>query len=189
MTDDLEKVVFASINPTSPDKTKATKLLQEFRESPGAWKTCLQKCFQTPSVQVQFYCYSVILEAILHKFTSLSPQDRQQLRQGLLHLLKNVKPNTSTPVRGKIAQLLVHLLKREYLETWSSFFQDVMNDVIHAPSPEEKASRCDLFMRIMTTIDQEIVAFDYPRSAGEREVNQEIKNKMREEAIPAIVNL
>ncbi len=109
---------------------------------------------------------------------------RKQVIQALMawgaqHLpLDNEEVNM---VRPKFAQSLTLLFVAEYPSGWPTFFEELLQllprHVMHV----------DMFLRVLDTIDEQVVSTEFPRTPAEIHRNSGLKDAMRAAAIPSIV--
>lgn len=186
MSDDFEKAVLFSFDQTgsiSPEiKAQANALLQQAQQSPDAWQLCLQRLSSSGYAEVRFWCLQT-LHGITKgpSYPSLTPQTRTQIKQALVELGTRPPPHQLPPyIRNKVAQTLVTIAGREYPDQWPNFFQDLMGTLSQGPPA------VDLFCRILTSIDEDIISLDVPRSAAEAKQSMHFKDSMREGPLPEI---
>ncbi|GAM23232.1 hypothetical protein SAMD00019534_064070 [Acytostelium subglobosum LB1] len=184
--DDFETAILYSYDPSISEelKLKALAYTNTVKESPDGWKFCLEKLFQTKSIHVKFFCFHVFQDVILHRYEALTEQDRLSLKSTLITYLKVVLANTNedTAIKNKYAQIVVLLFKQEYPEQWPQFFNDFLSMLAIGPNV------IDIFLRILKSIDIEVVSFNVHRSTAELAHNTMIKDTMRDGAIKDIVS-
>ncbi|XP_073939921.1 exportin-T isoform X3 [Castor canadensis] len=86
-----------------------------------------------------------------------------------------------TFIRNKAAQVFALLFVTEYLTKWPKFFFDILSVVDLNPRG------VDLYLRILMAIDSELVDRDVVHSSEEARRNTLIKDTMREQCIPSLV--
>ncbi len=113
--------------------------------------------------------------------------ERMQLRLGLWDWLVNGLCDSDAHfVRNKFAHTLVRLFRLEYPETWPNFF----NELLSLVGPNLHATlNLDMFLRICSNIDEDIAALQIQRTSDEIARNSIVKDAMRLEAIPRLVQL
>jgi exportin-T len=94
--------------------------------------------------------------------------------------IRDICPKTeySTFLKNKFAAVLVQLVKLEYPERWPSFFQELLLLL------NQGERVIDLFLRVLDTIDEEIVSRNIQRTKEELARNTIIKDAMRTDCIP-----
>lgn len=86
-----------------------------------------------------------------------------------------------TFIRNKAAQVFALLFVTEYLTKWPKFFFDILSVVDLNPRG------VDLYLRILMAIDSELVDRDVVHTSEEARRNTLIKDTMREQCIPNLV--
>lgn len=158
--------------------------------------------------------WQAITALIRLRYNGLSTEDKVDLRRALITYLQRICSTqeqaskfytntltyrTGTFVKNKLAQLFALLFKLDFLTTWPTFIDDLLLAVC-APDPSSNhLAIVDMFLRILHSIDEEVVSFDVVRDREEQKHNQDIvrkhvafhwpnqKDKMRESAVPRIV--
>uniref|UniRef100_A0A2K5EAL4 Exportin-T n=1 Tax=Aotus nancymaae TaxID=37293 RepID=A0A2K5EAL4_AOTNA len=95
-------------------------------------------------------------------------------------LMLNPQPE-KTFIRNKAAQVFALLFATEYLTKWPKFFFDILSVVDLNPRG------VDLYLRILMAIDSELVDRDVVHTSEEARRNTLIKDTMREQCIPNLV--
>jgi hypothetical protein len=80
-------------------------------------------------------------------------------------------------LRNKLAQAIVAVAGHEYPDAWPSFFHDLLGTLGQGPPA------VDLFCRILTSVDEDIISLDVPRSAEEAKQSMHFKDSMRERSL------
>ncbi|GAM18310.1 hypothetical protein SAMD00019534_014850, partial [Acytostelium subglobosum LB1] len=188
--DEFENAVIITFDPAvvSPLKQRAVTYTETLRDSPDGWKFCLEKLFQTNNVYVKFFCLHVFQDVITtgQRYAQLTQDDRYRLRTTVVSYLSNVlasNPNEEKLIKNKYAQVVVLLFKKEYPEKWQSFFSEMLSML------PKGVNAIDIVLRILKSIDQEVVRVDVNRTQEELNHNTLIKDAMREGAINDIVKL
>jgi exportin-T len=112
-------------------------------------------------------------------------QGKQQISKMLMswigdHLQKNSE--NVNMVRPKLAQSLTLLFVEEFPHGWGSFFDELLALLPRHPM------FVDMFLRVLDTIDEQVVSTDFPRTPAEIDRNGRLKDAMRQSAIPKIVS-
>eukprot|EP01091_Cochliopodium_minus_P020858 TRINITY_DN9257_c0_g1_i1.p1 TRINITY_DN9257_c0_g1~~TRINITY_DN9257_c0_g1_i1.p1 ORF type:complete len:199 (+),score=37.56 TRINITY_DN9257_c0_g1_i1:78-674(+) len=176
--DEFEKAVLLQYEGNNPNSINATIILEKFKESPNAWKECLNRILNTQNEKVNFYCLQVIQEFILHKYLILNQEQKIELRQSLIKFLSIiVQNNTQTFLKNKLAQTIVLLFREEYNGLWTNFFDEMFSYL-----NKGGLGMMDMFLRIMDTVDECIASKLINRSQIENAKNSDLKNFMRSNA-------
>ena len=193
--DDLEKAIlisfdeYGTIDPGL--KSQAIEYCQRIKENPTITSICVERLFTSELVQVQFWCLQCLHDAIRHRYSSMSPDEKQFIRKSVFAMAcyegiddKNVTVRVlDSPafVKNKLAQVLVTLIYFEYPLIWSSVFVDFLSHL------SKGARVIDMFSRVLNALDDELISLDYPRNAEELAVAAQIKDAMRQQCVPQIV--
>jgi len=121
---------------------------------------------------VVLYVCSTVTYSPSRRYLTLSEADRVKLRTGLMRyldqvLLKQSAAPTLQPIRNKYAQVLVLVFKHEYPGAWPQFFSELWSALGLAPGTTQNPTGVPLWLLVLQTIDQEVVARDVPRSTAE----------------------
>ena len=180
---DFVTAVLYAMNPdqhqSSPLLPAAHQYVTNIQSSPDGWKLCLSMLHQLAlsdgPQQVSFFCLQTLTTVISSQYATLSPADRQALCTSLMLFLRDVCPShpPSSFLRNKLAALFTVLCQRSYPEVWVSFFNDLIGLLSLSPVI------VDIVLRILLTIDQEIVVHDWKRSDAEVAHNSRIKDHVR----------
>ena len=183
---DFVTAVVLAMNPdqhqSSPLLPAALQYVSNIQSSPDGWKLCLSMLHQLAlsdgPQQVSFFCLQTLTAVTTASYASLSPADRQALCTSLMLFLRDVCPAhpPSSFLRNKLAALFTVLCQRSYPEVWVSFFTDLIGLLSLSPVI------VDIVLRILLTIDTEIVVHDWKRSDGEVAHNSRIKDHVRSTA-------
>ncbi|XP_073139447.1 exportin-T isoform X2 [Henckelia pumila] len=194
--DDLEKAILICFDESggvdSVLKSQAIAFIQQIKETPSICSICVEKLCFSKLVQVQFWCLQCLHEVLQIKYLSMSPEEKSFIRKSVFSMACNETVsgdgNNCTRllggppfVRNKLAQVVVTLIYFEYPLIWPSVFIDFL------PNLSKGTVVIDMFCRILTALDDEIISFDYPRSGEEVAVSGRIKDAMRAQCVPQIV--
>ena len=106
------------------------------------------------SPQARFFCLQVLEDVLRFRSSSVI---NNQVRSSLWKWLQVEYKSISEPIfiKNKLAVVIILLFKSEYLKTWTSFFDDVLNLCFH--SKPWDLNMIDLFLRICISLDEEII--------------------------------
>ncbi|MGH0116589.1 UNVERIFIED_CONTAM: hypothetical protein FKN15_014789 [Acipenser sinensis] len=126
----------------------------------------------------------VLEHQIKFRYAMLTAVQQQLVRETLMTWLQsqlmNVQPE-KTFIRNKAAQVFALMFVMEYLTKWPKFFFDILTVVGLNPHG------VDLYLRTLMAIDAEVVDRDIVHTAEETRRNTLIKDTMREQCIPSLV--
>ncbi|VTJ65285.1 Hypothetical predicted protein, partial [Marmota monax] len=133
---------------------------------------------------IKFFCFQVLEHQVKYKYSELTTVQQQLIRETLISWLQaqmlNPQPE-KTFIRNKAAQVFALLFVTEYLTKWPKFFFDILSVVDLNPRG------VDLYLRILMAIDSELVDRDVVHTSEEARRNTLIKDTMREQCIPSLV--
>lgn len=199
--DDFEKAILFSFDQTGAVdaqlKAQAVAYCEQVKQSPTIWQACLEKFRFSQFPEVQFWCLRVLEETTKVQYLALTPPERMFIRSSLIAAVCVVNADSQAAqqvdvasailarpvfVRNKLAQIIVILILLEYPSDWSSVFLDLVACLNQGPGV------VDMFCRILTTLDEEIISADYPRTSDKVSAATRIKDAMRQQCIPQIVS-
>uniref|UniRef100_A0A8C7KGC3 Exportin-T n=1 Tax=Oncorhynchus kisutch TaxID=8019 RepID=A0A8C7KGC3_ONCKI len=133
---------------------------------------------------VKFFCFQVLEHQIKYRHGGLSPAQQQLIRETLMKWLQGQLMNSQPEkpfIRNKAAQVFALTFVMEYLTHWPKFFFDLLSLVGLNPHG------VDVYLRTLMAIDAEVVDRDILHSPEEVRRNTLIKDGMREQVIPSLV--
>mmetsp|Transcript_3613 Transcript_3613/g.10404 ORF Transcript_3613/g.10404 Transcript_3613/m.10404 type:complete len:682 (-) Transcript_3613:1758-3803(-) len=177
MADDFEKAILFSFDQTgSVDvalKQRAQAYCEDFKRRPDNWVACIEHFSGTQYSEVKFWCLQTMLETVKTYYHSMAISSRAQIKQALLKWMSE-ETSLASFLKNKLAQILVYIVQVEYPEQWPSFFQDLLALIHNGPHVVE------MFCRILTAIDDDVISLDIPRSQEESRRSMHVKDAMRE---------
>ena len=202
MADDLEKAIIQAYDPMSSPQARESAMdyLSSISASAGGWRTFMEKLFGTSDIQVALVCISALSEVVLHRYLALTVDEHSELKQGLLTFIQQIiGPGTPPLLETQVALLLVHVFKVDFPHEWPTFFADLATATLTTPSGltasrENPMSHEDanslpspdgirLWLRVLSTIDEEVVSNDVNRSIADTAHSSVLKDAMREIAV------
>ncbi len=132
----------------------------------------------------------VLLNALNHFWISqprwerVPAAGRRQVIQALMAWGAQHLPQASDEVnmvRPKYAQSLTLLFVAEFPAGWGTFFEELLQLLPRHPM------HVDMFLRVLDTIDEQVVSTEFPRTPAEIVRNSNLKDAMRASAVPGIV--
>uniref|UniRef100_A0A3B3DXD2 Exportin-T n=1 Tax=Oryzias melastigma TaxID=30732 RepID=A0A3B3DXD2_ORYME len=181
----MDEQALLGLNPNAdaPYRQRAMAYFEQLKESPDAWEVCAKALSQGDD-HVKFFCFQVLEHQI--KFHAVLNAAQQQLvRETLMKWLQcqqlmNAQPEKAF-IRNKAAQVFALTFVCEYLTLWPKFFFDILSMVGLNPNG------VDVYLRTLMAIDAEVVDRDILHSAEDTRRNTLIKDTMREQCIPSLV--
>uniref|UniRef100_A0A672QW01 Exportin-T n=1 Tax=Sinocyclocheilus grahami TaxID=75366 RepID=A0A672QW01_SINGR len=184
----MDEQALMGLNPNADAcyRQRALAYFEQLKESLDGWEVCaeaLAKGFYSDD-HVKFFCFQVLEHQIKFRHGSLTAAQQQLIRETLMKWLQaqlmNVHPEKPF-IRNKVAQVLALTFVMEFLTLWPKFFFDILNLV------GLNSNGVDIYLRTLMAIDAEVVDRDILHSPEETRRNILIKDAMREQCIPALV--
>uniref|UniRef100_A0A674B8W6 Exportin-T n=1 Tax=Salmo trutta TaxID=8032 RepID=A0A674B8W6_SALTR len=159
---------------------------EQLKESQDAWEVCAEALAKGiySDDHVKFFCFQVLEHQIKYRHGGLSPAQQQLIRETLMKWLQLQLMNSQPEkpfIRNKAAQVFALTFVMEYLTHWPKFFYDLLSLVGLNPHG------VDVYLRTLMAIDAEVVDRDILHSPEEVRRNTLIKDSMREQVIPSLV--
>ncbi|KAF9997461.1 hypothetical protein BGZ80_007006, partial [Entomortierella chlamydospora] len=106
--------------------------------------------------------------------------------------LDNTLSSEPSYLKNKFAHAVALLFRQTYLKSWDTFFTDLLALIAPLPQSSGKSNMkmVDLFLRILMSIDEEVVNTLTSRISSKEEntLNINIKDRMRERDVPTLAN-
>ncbi|KAF2859034.1 Xpo1-domain-containing protein [Piedraia hortae CBS 480.64] len=187
MDSQVEQAIEISFDPRSNQQIKAQAydFLTRLREDASASQLCLELFTRTPppSEVVRLVSMEMVnnavqtqhldLQSLLYVKENLMRYVRQQYTPGATNF-------DSAPIQNKLTQTLTYLFTFLYPSEWSSFFDDFRS--IAAGSGEmgtENPAATVLFLRILSSIHDEIADVMISRTPDEQKRSTALKDEIR----------
>lgn len=123
----LESAILCALAPgADPRKQQALQLCQQFKQSPNAWRSCVQLFATSEDDSVRFFTLQTLQHVL--KINAVSAENRAALRNALLNWIKKAtKRYAALPIyiKNKLAIVFVLLIKADLLSSWSNAFSDL----------------------------------------------------------------
>ncbi|KAG0367569.1 pre-tRNA nuclear export protein [Gamsiella multidivaricata] len=184
--DHIEQAVACALSPTADLalKQQATQYCEQVKASPDGWQSCLALYIREPKRS------NTLDESRLNYFrqTFMEYIQREFVNGGL----DNTLSSEPSYLKNKFAHAVALLFRQTYLKSWTTFFSDMLALITPLPQSSGKSNMkmVDLFLRILMSIDEEVVNTLTSRisSREENTLNINIKDRMREQDIPTLAN-
>lgn len=184
----MDEQALLGLNPNADSdfRQRALAYFEQLKISPDAWQVCAEALAQRTysDDHIKFFCFQVLEHQVKYKYSELTTVQQQLIRETLVSWLQaqmlNPQPE-KTFIRNKAAQVFALLFVTEYLTKWPKFFFDILSVVDLNPRG------VDLYLRILMAIDSELVDRDVVHTSEEARRNTLIKDTMREQCIPNLV--
>lgn len=184
----MDEQALLGLNPNADAlyRERAMVYFEQLKESQGAWEVCadaLAKGIYSDD-HVKFFCLQVLEHQVKHRHAALTAIQQQLIRETLMKWLQcqlmNAEPEKIF-IRNKAAQVFALTFVMEYLTLWPKFFFDLLSLVGLNPNG------VDIYLRTLMAIDAEVVDRNILHSPEETRRNTLIKDTMREQCIPSLV--
>ncbi|XP_068660519.1 exportin-T-like [Aristolochia californica] len=192
--DDLEKAILISFDESGTVdpllKSRAISYCHQAKNSNSIALVCIERLSHTKFVQVQFWCIQTVHEVLRLHYSSINPEEVSYIRKSIFSIACHDVPDGKssarvlegpTFIKNKLAQVVVTLIYFEYPLIWSSVFLGFLQHLGCSPLV------IDMFCRVLTALDDELISLDYPRNSDEISIATRVKDSMRQQCIPQIV--
>ncbi|XP_077354867.1 exportin-T isoform X2 [Festucalex cinctus] len=184
----MDEQALLGLNPNAdtPYRQRAMAYFEQLKESHDAWEVCAQALAKGlySDDHVKFFCFQVLEHQVKFRHGGLSSSQRQLIRETLMKWLQfqllSAQPEKIF-VRNKAAQVLALTFVAEYPALWPDFFFDILALVGSDPRG------VDIYLRTLMAVDGEVVDRDVLHAPEETRRNTLIKDAMREQCIPNLV--
>ncbi|XP_077399699.1 exportin-T [Vanacampus margaritifer] len=184
----MDEQALLGLNPNAdaPYRQRAMAYFEQLKESHDAWEVCAQALAKGlySDDHVKFFCFQVLEHQVKFRHGGLSSGQRQLIRETLMKWLQFQLLSAQTEkifVRNKAAQVLALTFVAEYPALWPDFFFDILALVGSDPRG------VDIYLRTLMAVDGEVVDRDVLHAPEEMQRNTLIKDAMREQCIPNLV--
>ncbi|KAJ8398881.1 hypothetical protein AAFF_G00417890 [Aldrovandia affinis] len=183
---DEQALLGLSPNANASHRQRALVYFEQLKESPDAWQVCAEALVKNlyRDDHVKFFCFQVLEHQIKFRHGGLSAAQQQLIRETLMKWLQLQLMSTQPEkvfIRNKAAQVFALAFVTEYLTQWPKFFFDILTLIGLNPRGVE------IYLRTLMAIDTEVVDSDILHSPEETRRNTLIKDTMREQCVPALV--
>ncbi|XP_061920622.1 exportin-T [Entelurus aequoreus] len=184
----MDEQALLGLNPNADARyrQRAMAYFEQLKESQDAWEVCAQALAKGvySDDHVKFFCFQVLEHQIKFRHSGLSGAQQQLIRETLMKWLQMQLMNTQPEkvfIRNKAAQVFALTFIMEYLTLWPKFFFDILSLVGVNPHG------VDIYLRTLMAIDAEVVDRDILHAPEDTRRNTLIKDTMREQCIPSLV--
>ncbi|OQR76443.1 exportin-T-like [Tropilaelaps mercedesae] len=185
MTNAMEELVrgFLAVGD-SESHQRVLEYVEEMKRSVDGWQHCATVLPTRLDELSRFVCLSVIEHYVKTLYASAGEQEQHVLRTMVTQYMASVgeadRPKDPVFVANKFAQIVTLIVLIDFPTRWQTFFSDLMA-ITMKPA-------WDMYLRILTAINQDIAERDLPRTPKEAARGTLIKDSMRETCIPQIVD-
>ncbi|RDW83204.1 putative exportin-T [Coleophoma crateriformis] len=184
----VENAIEIAWNPASDQnlKTQAFEYLNQLRSDPSGWQACFSLFTRNakPSEVVRLVSLEVVNNAV--QTQHLDDQSLAYLRENLMEYVKrtygpsNQDQVDSPSLQNKLTQTLTYLFISSYKQGWESFMEDFMSlTSSQGNSTRDNFAGVVLYLRILSSIHDEIADVLVSRPGPETKRNTELKDLLR----------
>ncbi|KAJ2755417.1 pre-tRNA nuclear export protein, partial [Coemansia nantahalensis] len=196
----VEEAVRCALDPESPPevKTQATEYCEQVKRSPHGWRVCLELFTAAPErgPEARLFALQAIEAAVAG--ADGAPETLETIRAVLLDFVSTQYAGSRYQAEpGFIKNTLAHAVTllglAMYPARWPTFIEDMVklagmpgtsgpvseDSVAGAGSAHINPGLADFLMKVLGSLDEEMVNRVVPRAAGEAARNTEIKDAMR----------
>ncbi|XP_065179067.1 exportin-T-like [Sycon ciliatum] len=176
------------LNVDSADPRKAEACAEQLKSSEDGWKICGDTFARglCRTELAKFLCLHVLENFIVTRYNTSTDSDHQYLRQLLLNWLQQRANGAGSSdesfVLNKVAHVFALSLVAAYPAQWPTFFEDLLSSL------KLEHHVIDMYLRILSAIDKEVVDREMNRNDAMLERNTLIKDHMRTDAVPRLVD-
>uniref|UniRef100_A0A8B9JV86 Exportin-T n=1 Tax=Astyanax mexicanus TaxID=7994 RepID=A0A8B9JV86_ASTMX len=184
----MDEQALMGLNPNADAcyRQRALAYFEQLKESQDGWEVCAEALAKGiySDDHVKFFCFQVLEHQIKYRHGSLNGAQQLLIRETLMKWLQMQLMSTQSEkpfIKNKAAQVFSLTFIMEYPTVWPKFFFDLLSLVGLNPNG------LDIYLRTLMAIDAEVVDRDILHSPEETRRNTIIKDSMREDCIPALV--
>lgn len=164
-------------------QTHLITYFEELKKQDEGWQSCgdilARKLYEDE--RVLFFCLQV-MEAHLKRYPTFSDANKDAFKSCLKKWHQQMYScGFQTFLKNKTAQLFCLLFVQEYPQSWLTFFHEILSTL------DRGVIAVDIYLRILVSIDEEVVARHIPHTQEEFHRNTAIKDHMREHCVCDLV--
>ncbi|TGZ82397.1 Exportin-T [Ascodesmis nigricans] len=198
MDTQLEQAITIASTPgaASPDiSQQALNYVQSVRESDDGWQAALQLFSRSPRASETVRLVSLdILNTAVERRKATQPDDAiQYIKQALVEYIQSsYSPGATTDEGGfmqnKVSQIVTNVFTITYMDSWGSFFDEVMALGKSVPNgPWDNLIGVAFFLKISGSVHDEIADTLLPRMPSEGQHNIRLKDSIRGRDVTKLV--
>ena len=174
-------------------RQRATAYCEQAKAAPGAWRFFLQ-LLRGPAASdaVVFFSLGVLQETTRSggSYGQLTAEERHELRVGTLDWMRDAVrrvPPLAKFHTNKLAVVVAQLVRCQILSEWPGAFDELQALLLGAQPTAPQSAR--LFLRVLRSVDEEIVRGSAHIEKAQREHNTAVKDAMRRGCVPRLVEV
>ncbi|CAG8496785.1 4753_t:CDS:10, partial [Cetraspora pellucida] len=184
MEEQIEQAVAIALSPSSDHtlKSQAMNFCEQVKASPDGWLLCLSLFVRFPksAPEARLFALQVVDEVL--KNGSLDTSQLLHIRTTLIEFVKREYVLEGVnDLKNKFSHTLTLLFVQLYPSLWPDFFDEFLAllQINHINGSKTNVCTIDIFLRILMSIDEEVVNLSVPRKKEDAQRNTSIKDFMR----------
>lgn len=170
-------------------QSRALQYFEHLKNSSDGWKLCIQTLISQETIQkpdyVKFFCLQVVEHFVKQKYPQCLVEDQVFLRDFLAQFTQlqcSLDSIEKSFILNKAAQVFGLMFLVDYPYRWPTFFSDLLNLI-----GSGHRAAVDFYLRILLDINSEVADREIIRTQRELERNTLIKDAMRDDCVPKLV--
>ncbi|XP_065829069.1 exportin-T-like [Oscarella lobularis] len=157
---------------------------EQLKASDDGWLLCAETFLNGvySNQHIQFFLLQVLEHHVRARHARESEEAQARLRDFFLSWIRRQESSKERLIVRKFSQLCSLVLVCDYPEKWPTFFTDLIECLSLG------ISSIEIYLRILLAISEEVADKDIPRTREELERNTLIKDTMRLQCIPQLVD-
>lgn len=176
--------ILSNINSDQAVKEQAFEFLNQLRSNPQGWQVCTSLFAQTPQTSevVRMVCLEVVNYAVHTQ--GLDGESLAFLKYTILQYVRRgygpgpQQEPDPVSLQNKLTQTLTYLFVFLYQDGWQNFIDDFW-ELTGMPSDSGNAAGVLLYLRILSSIHDEIADMLLARESNDAKRNTELKDRLR----------
>jgi exportin-T len=196
LTVKVEKAVQIAWNPTSDQdlKAQAFDFLNQLRSDPSGGQVCLTLFTTFPKREeiVRHFALDMVSNSIQN--SQLDAQSLGYVKNSLMEYIGRIYGGfgegevDSANIQNKLTQTVTYLFASLYAAGWEGFFDDFLNLVSVTGSSRGNVAGAALYLRVLSSVHDEIADVLVPRSQTQQKRNMQLKDLVRERDVRKVVS-
>ncbi|RUS73434.1 hypothetical protein EGW08_018809 [Elysia chlorotica] len=184
----LQGLAALAIAPTAESQNMAAQFVEQLKQSVDGWKICAEGFTSGTYHQndhVKFFCLQVCEHYAKTSYRHASAEDVNAMKSFILTCIgmeSNEGSQSKTFIRNKLAQVASLVFVGDFPQRWPQFFHDLMGQLASG------ALAVDMYLRILLSVQLEVVDRDISHSPEEMQRNTLLKDAMREMCVSELAD-
>ncbi|KAI9777948.1 MAG: pre-tRNA nuclear export protein [Geoglossum umbratile] len=197
MDEQVEKAVQIAWSPTSDQdlKAQAFDFLNQLRSDPSGGQVCLTLFTAFPKREeiVRHFALDMVGNSIQNE--QLDAQSLGYVKNSLMEYIRRTYGGfggeggvDSANIQNKLTQTITYLFASLYATGWEEFFGDFLGLVSAAGSSGGNVAGAALYLRVLSSVHDEIADVLVPRPQTQQKRNMQLKDLVRERDVRRVVS-